>query len=65
MAAWRRRKVAHFLFRKGWLGKPGAKRLLARKLKVSYATICRDVETIMCRGYACPHCGRQTIPPSE
>jgi hypothetical protein len=65
LAAYRRRKVAHYLFKKGWLGKAGARRVIARKLKVSYATICRDVEKIMRRGYACPHCGRQTIPPRQ
>jgi hypothetical protein len=61
----RRRKVAFLMFRKGWYGTKGYKYLIARKLKVSYQTIVRDVQAVLREGWVCHACGHHVKPPSE
>jgi hypothetical protein len=56
-AALRRRRIAWFLFHKGWFGQKGVRLILARKLKVSITTINRDIADILAEGFECRLCG--------
>jgi hypothetical protein len=55
--------VMRLLSCKGGFFRRGIQAELARALRVSRATICRDIKYLLRLGWPCPHCGAYTQPP--
>lgn len=61
--AWRRAEVARLLKDNGEWFRHGLQAELARELKVSRSTICRDIAYFLSVGWPCPHCEAYPWPP--
>lgn len=59
----RRAEVMRLVSCQGTFFRRGFQSELARKLGVSRATICRDIDYLLRLGWSCPTCGAYTRPP--
>jgi predicted DNA-binding transcriptional regulator YafY len=64
LVANRRMELSRLLSAQGSLFERGTQARMARKLGVSRATICRDIEYLLRLGRPCPHCGAYIMPPT-